>query len=177
MPLLGIRGGITYNPCLALRQFSYARRDGTHDMLIQDIIFDYDNDLQGYHRRFVHAWGMVKKTDTKTMGHKNSIPWEPYLKWVQVCAQSLMMSYASILPITVESVVEGDEPCTILHPDMPTDFEELKRSWIQLKEEKDTFEAQSYASEKRVLELTKILHEERSINAYVNIKRKRPWEA
>src|ERR1043165_7224218 len=26
VPLLGIRGGITYNPSLALRQFGYARR-------------------------------------------------------------------------------------------------------------------------------------------------------
>ena len=34
VPLLGIRGGITYNPCLALRQFGYARGDGPHEMLI-----------------------------------------------------------------------------------------------------------------------------------------------
>ena len=34
VPLLGIRGGITYNPSLDLRHFGYARRDGPHDMLI-----------------------------------------------------------------------------------------------------------------------------------------------
>ena len=34
VPLLGIRGEITYNPSLALHQFGYARRDGIHDMLI-----------------------------------------------------------------------------------------------------------------------------------------------
>ena len=77
----------------------------------------------------------------------------------------------------MESVVEGEEPYTILLPDMPTNFEDLKRSWIQLKEERDAFETQCYASEKRVLELTKLLHEEQCINTYVNTKRKRPWEA
>ena len=41
----------------------------------------------------------------------------------------------------MEPVAIGDEPYTILHPDMPTEFEYLKRSWIQLKEERDTFEA------------------------------------
>ena len=122
-------------------------------------MFDYDNDLHGYHRRLVHTWGMVKKTDTKTLGHKNSIPWEPYLKWVRGRAQNLMMPYVAILPIIIEPVVKGDESYTILHPDMPTDYEELKRSWIQLKEERDTFEAQCYASEKRVLELMKLHHE------------------
>ena len=49
VPLLGINGGITYNPSLALRQFRYALRDGPHDTLIQGIIFDYKNDPQDYH--------------------------------------------------------------------------------------------------------------------------------
>ena len=47
VPLLGIRGGITYNPCLALRQFGYARRDGPHNMLIPALVFDFDNNAQG----------------------------------------------------------------------------------------------------------------------------------
>ena len=64
----------------------------------------------------------------------------------------------------MEPVAESDESYTILHPYLPTDFEELKRSWIQLKEEReDTFEAQCYKSEKRVLELTKLLHKEASM--------------
>ena len=48
VPLLGIRGGITYNPCLALRQFGDAGRDGPHEMLIQGVVFDYESDNQGY---------------------------------------------------------------------------------------------------------------------------------
>ena len=71
------------------------------------------------------------------------------------------MPYPSILPVIMEPVVEGDIPYTILHPDMPTSLEDLQKGWIQLKEERDTFEAQFYASEKRVLELTKQLHEEK----------------
>ena len=47
VPLLGIRGGITYNQFLALRQFGYARRDGPHEKLIQGLVFNYDNDDQG----------------------------------------------------------------------------------------------------------------------------------
>ena len=49
---------------------------------------------------------------------------------------------------------------------MPTSLEDLQRDWIQLKGEWDTFEAQLYASKKKVLELTKQLHEEWSLNAY-----------
>ena len=79
VPLLRIRGGITYNPCLALRQFGYVRRDGPHDTLIQGIAFEYENDDQGYRKRFIRASGMVYKIDSKTLGNKNSIPLEPYL--------------------------------------------------------------------------------------------------
>ena len=53
VPLLGIRGGITYNPYLALIQFGYARRDGPHEMLIQGLVFYYENDDQGHHQRFI----------------------------------------------------------------------------------------------------------------------------
>ena len=49
VPLLGIRGGITYNPSLALRQFGYAQRDGPYDMFIQGIILDYEKDIQSYY--------------------------------------------------------------------------------------------------------------------------------
>ena len=155
MPLLGIRGGITYNPSLDLRQLGYARRDGPYDMFIQGIIFNYENDLQGYRQRFIRSWGMINKIDINALGHKNSIPLEPYLIWVRSRAQNLIMPNPDVLPIIVEPVVEGDVPHTILHPDMPTDSEELQKSWIQIKDEMDTFETQFYASEKKVLELTK----------------------
>ena len=86
------------------------------------------------------------------------------------------MPYPAVLPVIVEPEFEGDVPQVILHPDMPTNLEELQKSWIQLKEERDTFETHFRASEQKVLELTRLLHEERSINSYIGIKRKRPWE-
>ena len=87
-----------------------------------------------------------------------------------------MMPAEAILPIIMESIAEGNVPYIILHPDMPTTLEELQRSWIQLKGERDTFEARVYESEKKVLELTRQLHEERSMNAYIAPKRMRQWE-
>ena len=85
-----------YNPCLALRQFGYARRDGPHEVLIQGITFDYESDTQSYRQRFVRAWGMVNKVDSKALGKKNSIHMEPYLKWIRARAQNLMMPYTAI---------------------------------------------------------------------------------
>ena len=105
------------------------------------------------------------------------IPLEPYLKWVQAHAQNIMMPYPAILPIIIKPITEIDVPHTILHPDMLTTLEEFKRSWIQLKEERDTLGTQFYASEKKVLELNRQLHVEQSSNAYIAPKRMRSWEA
>ena len=142
-------------------------------MLIQGLVFDYDNNDQGLRQRFIRAWRMLNKVDSKTLGHKNSIPLEPYLKWVRTRAQSLMMPYPPILPVIIEPVKEGDIPYTILHPDMPTSLEDLQGDWIQLKGERYTFEAQFCTSEKKVFDLTKQLHEERNLNAYIAPKRMR----
>ena len=70
---------------------------------------------------------MVNKMDSKNLGHKNSIPIEPYLKWVRTHAQSLMMPYPFILPIIIDPIMEGDVPYTILHPDVPTSRRLTKR--------------------------------------------------
>ena len=78
---------------------------------------------------------MVSRVDSKTLGHNNSIPLESYLKWVRARVQSLMMPYPAILLIAMEPVAKGDVPYIVIHPNMPTNLEELQRSWIQLKGE------------------------------------------
>ena len=72
-----------------------------------------------------------------------------------------------------EPVMEGEVPYTIQHPDMPTSWEEMQKSWIQLKEEWDSLETSLHASEKKVLELTRLLHEEKTLNTYIAPKRMR----
>lgn len=101
---------------------------------------------------------------------------EPYLRWVRARARELVMPYLAVGPLIVEPEVEGGTPQIIPYPNMPTDVEELKRSWIQLREERDTFEAQFSAKRKKVHELTSQLNEERRLNAYLRPKRSRPWE-
>ncbi|XP_058774389.1 uncharacterized protein LOC131648670 [Vicia villosa] len=176
VPILGIRGGITYNPSLALRQFGYACRDGPHNMIIKGVVFNYEEDVQNQRQEFIRAWNKVYKVDSKSWGQKKFIPLEPYLRWVRTRAQRFVMPYPYVRPVIVELEYEEKVPQVVLHLDMPTDLEELQRSWVQLKEERDTFEAQFRAKEKQVLELTKQLHAEQSVNTFLGAKRKRLWE-
>src|SRR3954462_10877502 len=145
-------------------------------MIIHGIVFDYENDSHRHRRRFIHAWGSVYRIESKTLGQCNSIPMEPYLRWVRTHAQKFIMPYPAILPVTIEPKVEGDVPRVILHPDMPTDLEELQKSWVQLEEERDTFKAHCQDYERRLFELTRQLREEQRINAFLGTKKKRPRE-
>ena len=67
--------------------------DGPHELLIESIVFNYEEDVKEYRRRFIRAWGMVNRSDPKDLGPKTSIPMQPYLQWVRAHAQNLMMPY------------------------------------------------------------------------------------
>ena len=101
---------------------------------------------------------------------------EPYLQWVRARAQQLMMPYVAVLPRIMEPTTEEDIPYTVLYHYMPTDLGELHKSWIQLMKERDTSREQFHAQERKVLELTKQLHEEKGLNDYLGAKRKHPWD-
>ena len=117
---------------------------------------------------------MVNRSGAKALGPKASIPMEPYLQWVRARSQKLMMPYVAVLPVIVEPTTEEGIPYTILYPYMPTDLGELQGSWIQLMKERDTYRDQFHAQERKVLELTKQIHEEKGLNDYLVTKRKLP---
>ena len=86
------------------------------------------------------------------------------------------MSYEVVLPIMVEVADEEGVPPTILHPYMPTDIGALKRSWMHLREERDTYQENYHEQEQKIQKLTRQLEKEQIINDYVSTKGKRPWE-
>ena len=73
---------------------------------------------------------MVNRSDPQELGLKTSLPMQPYLQWVRAHAQKLGIPYEAVLPVIVEHINEEGVPYIVLHPYMPTDLGELKRSWI-----------------------------------------------
>ena len=101
---------------------------------------------------------------------------QPYLQWVRARAQKLGMPYEAVFPVIVEPTSEEGVPYTVFYPYMPTDLGALKRSWIQLKEERDTYLEKYHEQERKNLKLTRKLENERMINDYVSTKGKHPWD-
>ena len=106
---------------------------------MSSIAFDFQGDSEEHRRRFIRAWNRVHRSDPHELGMKTSLPMEPYLRWVRIRAPKLGMPYEAVLPVIVENANEEGVSPTVLHPYMPTDIGALKRLWIQLREEWDTY--------------------------------------
>ena len=79
-------------------------------------------------------------------------------------------------PITLEVANEEGVLPTILHPYMPIDIGALKRSWMQLRDERDSYREKFNKQEQKIQKLTRKLENKRILNDYVRTEKKRPWE-
>ena len=59
---------------------------------------------------------------------------------------------------------------------MPTDIGALKKSWMQLREERDSYREKFNEQEQKIQRLTRQLENERILNDYIRTDKKRPWE-
>ena len=108
-------------------------------MLIPHISFEFQVDSDELRRRFIRAWDKIHKADPHELGPKTYLPMEPYFRWVRIRAQKLGMPYEAVRPITLEVADKDGVPQTILHPHTPTDVGTLKRSCMQLRDERDSY--------------------------------------
>ena len=145
-------------------------------MLVPHISFEFQVDSDELCRRFIKAWDKVHKADPQELGPKTSLPMEAYYKWVRIRAQKLGMPYEAVIPITLEVADKDEVPPTVLHPQIPTDIGTLKRSWMQLRDERDSYREKFNEQEQKIQKLTRQLENERILNDYVRTDKKRPWE-
>ena len=141
-------------------------------MLVPHISFEFQVDSDELRRRFIKAWEKVHKADPQELGPKTSLPMEAYYKWFRIRSQKLVMPYEAVRPV----ILECPDKDGVLPPQIPTDYETLKRSWSQLQEELDSYREKSKEQESKIPKLTKQLENERALNAYIRTEKKRPWD-
>ncbi|XP_058742408.1 uncharacterized protein LOC131614888 [Vicia villosa] len=138
VPLLGTRGGISYNPILARHQFGFALKDKPRSIYLSAEDFDYNSDTTGKKRLFIRAWSMVKKVNIGELGSRNYTPSDLYFKWIYDRVVEFGIPYPSDTPvvprITPPAALIVFEPY-VLSPD-----EDLIATVNQLKRERDDYE-------------------------------------
>ncbi|XP_058777115.1 uncharacterized protein LOC131651469 [Vicia villosa] len=151
IPLLGVRGGITYNPILARHQFGFALKDKPRSLYLSAKYFHYDSDKEKKRDLFIKAWMKVKKVGAKDIGRRNYMPWDPYFQWVYDRVMEFGMPYPSDTPI-VPRVAPPAAPIAF-EPYIPAPNEDLVATVNRLKREREDFERRllKVEAEKEVL--------------------------
>jgi len=78
VPLLGIRGGISYNQVLARRQFGYPMKMNPLYLILDRDFFFYKEDFGNKKAQFVRAWHSIVKRDRNQLRNKSSTTHESY---------------------------------------------------------------------------------------------------
>lgn len=93
VPLLGIYGGINYNPFLTRRQFGYTTKDKSDNIWLAILFYLNEEGNQGLRDKIVNAWRNIHKKVMEHLGRMDCVTLEPYTKCVRARACSLKMPY------------------------------------------------------------------------------------
>jgi hypothetical protein len=93
VPLLGMRGGISYNPTLAKRQFGYPIKAKPDNITLANEFYLNHEDPSNKRRKFVQAWHAIRRLGRGQLGRKSDVVHESYLQWVIDRAKNFGMPY------------------------------------------------------------------------------------
>ncbi|XP_058725793.1 uncharacterized protein LOC131597096 [Vicia villosa] len=93
VPLMGLRGGINYNPVLARRTFGYAFVSPPEKKEVDDLIFYHLTTNSGKLEEVVQAWKIVRRKGKKHFGQKDCATYEAYTAWVKSVAEAQGMPF------------------------------------------------------------------------------------
>ncbi|KAK2455850.1 hypothetical protein QL285_003266 [Trifolium repens] len=142
VPLLGMRGGITYSPILARRQFGYHIKDKPNSLLLTSVFYLNQEGSSDTRNRCVQAWRTIHRKEKNQLGRRLGFVSESYNQWVIDRAAKLGMPYPIQRPLF--SVTSSS-----LSSPLPFDTkEEFQEILAKLRREKDAWKTRCQAAER-----------------------------
>jgi hypothetical protein len=132
VPLIGMYGGITYNPTLAKRQFGYPMKTKPSSLPLTNEFYSNHKDHSNKRGRFLQAWRAIEKLSRVHLGGKSKFIDGSYTQWVIDRAAVLGMPYH--MPRRVSSTT----PSASL-PAPPTTMEKFQEILDELTREKNAW--------------------------------------
>ncbi|GAU50278.1 hypothetical protein TSUD_409140 [Trifolium subterraneum] len=166
VPLLGIRGRISYNPILARRQFRYPMKDRPESVLLTGIFYFNEEGSQYIRKEFARAWYNVLRERKDQLGRKLGIVSEDYTKWVISRAIECGMPYSFEKSSSVDTS-SSTTPPSVIPFETIDEFQELL---TKLRLEKDAWERKFRESELENKELKEKLKEQEKMLSLQDVK-------
>ncbi|XP_006605189.1 uncharacterized protein [Glycine max] len=145
VPLLGMHGGISYNPLLARRQFGYPIKTKPNNLALTNEFYLKHGDHSNKRERFAQAWSAIRRLSRSQLGKKSDYVHESYTQWVIDRTKSFGLPYRlprylsstippSSLPIPFDTKEEFHEQLTKERQEKET----WKRRCQELERENET---------------------------------------
>ncbi|XP_058775380.1 uncharacterized protein LOC131649644 [Vicia villosa] len=99
VPLMGLRGGINYNPVLARRTFGYAFVSPPEQTEVAENIFYHAATDSGQMAEAAQAWKNICWRDKKHFGQRDCATYEDYTNWVKSVADTQGMPFSPQDPL------------------------------------------------------------------------------
>ncbi|XP_058758307.1 uncharacterized protein LOC131631526 [Vicia villosa] len=115
VPLMGIRGGINYNPILARRAYGYAFINPPEQAEIAENIFYHTATNIGQIAEAVQAWKSICWRDKKHFGQRDNATYGDYTEWVKTVANTQGMPFPPkdhLYPLLVNNPTLS--PCLVI---------------------------------------------------------------
>lgn len=159
VPLLGTKGGINYNPRLALRQLGYPMVDKLDLKGVEGFVLYEGVEEPELIKKIVKAWGSICPQGRVEMGKKNCIAKEAYTSWVKSRVSEVLLSFPPELSMSPQPPEPENQP--------NSEVDELKKVIKTLKKENVDLKSR----------LAKILLEKETLKFNLNQKRDRVRQA
>lgn len=164
VPLLGIRGGINYNPTLLKRQFGFTLKIPPDEKELVESFFFTIGDDEGILKRAVRAWSHIRYKGKLHFGKRDCVAYSPYASWIVDRVASVGLPFPKVKPLYPE------EP---ENPDLVSkgDFEKLVSINKSLKREREEMSLQVYEARQKKMEM---VHKVKTKNELIRKIKKRP---
>ncbi|XP_050908794.1 uncharacterized protein LOC127122517 [Lathyrus oleraceus] len=95
VPLIGIKGGINYNPRLELRQLGYPVVDKPDSKSVEGFVLHEGVEDLELLKKIIKVWGGICPQGRAKMGKKNYIAREACTRWVKDRVKEILLSFPS----------------------------------------------------------------------------------
>ena len=108
VPLIGMEGGISYNPILARRQLGYPMKTKPSGLALTNEFYCNDNDHLGKRERFLQAWRGIHRLHRNQLGKRDDFMHGSYAQWV------ISQAIQNRMPYVVPRLVSATTPSSSL---------------------------------------------------------------
>jgi hypothetical protein len=104
VPLIGMEGGVSYNPVLARHQLGYPMKTKPSNLALTNEFYYNDNDHLGKRKKFVQAWCGIHRLNRSQLGKRDDLLHGSYIQWV------ISKAIQNKMPYTVPRLVSTTTP-------------------------------------------------------------------